>query len=139
MPGDDFAKGCKIFLDIQGYVRAARNDKSIFKSSFWKNVFCMKGTIEEIGLMPDDIVESQKNKLLIITNSSKGCDIFFKKNIYKFSPKNIIKIKDAIGAGDAFFVGFISKLIHTNDITKSGNFAVEEIEKFLSSKNNEQN
>lgn len=127
----------KIFLDVQGYVRAAKNDESTYKSSFWNNIFCMKGTREEIDSVPREIIEHQKAKLLIITNGSDGCNIFFKNNEYRFRPKNIINAKDTVGAGDTFFAGFISEFMHTNDIINSGNFAAAEAEKFLTSKDNE--
>ncbi|MFA6048125.1 MAG: PfkB family carbohydrate kinase [Parcubacteria group bacterium] len=135
----DLSKEGEIFLDVQGYVRAAKEDGSIYKSILWNNIFCMKGTQQEIDLIPEDIIERQKDKLLIITNGNKGCKILFKKKERSFSPQRIIVAKDTIGAGDTFFASFMVKFMHTNDITKSGNFAVEETEKFLASKNNEQN
>jgi FMN phosphatase YigB (HAD superfamily) len=128
-------QNAKIFLDVQGYVRAAKKDRLIYKSNFWNDIFCIKGNSQEIKELPKDIIKSQKNKCLITTNGSRGATIYFKGRKHTFNTKNI-KSRDTIGAGDTFFAGFIAKFIKDNgDIEKSGKYAGEEVGKFLSDKN----
>lgn len=124
----------KIFLDIQGHIRNSRINSSVFKSDFWKKVFCMKMNEEEMKELPNKIILSQKKKMMIITRGSNGFSIYFKGKKFDFKVNNI-EASDYIGSGDTFFAGFIVGLIKKNyDIIKSGNFAIREVTKFLLSK-----
>jgi sugar/nucleoside kinase (ribokinase family) len=43
----------------------------------------------------------------------------------KLYPVDKVEIKDLVGAGDTFLASFVYKLINTNDINESLNFANE--------------
>lgn len=136
IPCDNLPNGAKIFLDVQGYARSARKNRGVYKLDFWNNIFCMKSNDHEIKELPKKIINNQKKKCLIISKGNKGAEIYFKNKKCIFVAKKI-KSKDTIGAGDTFFANFIVKFMYTNDIIKSGNFAIKKTDFFLISKNNE--
>lgn len=74
--------GIKLFIDIQGYVRDGKNlgKKHPWEqlASFHQNIYCIKGTEEEISCISKEILEEQKKKMLIITRGSEGLDLFYK-------------------------------------------------------------
>lgn len=57
---------------------------------------------------------------LIVTLGSRGCT--YKNKLY---PVEKVEIKDLVGAGDTFLASFVYKLINTNDVNESLNFANE--------------
>lgn len=119
-----------VFLDVQGYIREAKNNPSFYDLEFWNNIFCIKGNKKEISKLPKVILDNQKEKLLIITNENKGAIIFFQGREYILKAKKV-RSKDAIGAGDTFFGNFIYRFIKTKDVLRSGKFAISETENFL--------
>jgi len=127
-----------IFLDIQGYVRNGKNfgQKKIWNPSekIIKNIFCIKGTKEELRYLPSQIIRIQKQKLLIATNGKNGCEIFIFGKKYLIKPQKVIKTKNTIGAGDTFFANFMTQLIKTLDIVDSARYGVEKTSDFLLSK-----
>lgn len=128
---DSFDGMAKVFLDVQGYIRSAAKDPSIYTLKFWNKIACIKGNRKEISKLPRKIVDRQKKKLLIVTKGDEGSTIYFKNKKYLFRAKKI-KTQDTIGAGDTFFANLIiSLLVKRNDIIQSGNFATRETEKFL--------
>lgn len=132
---NEFSDETKLFLDVQGYIRVAKNDQSIFKYDFWKNIYCMKGTKEEIQQIPKEIIKRQKEKILLVTKGSKGCDIYSKGKKMVLKPKTIAETKNTIGAGDTFFASFIVAFVKNNyNIVESGNFAIKETLIFLNNK-----
>jgi hypothetical protein len=126
----------KLFVDLQGYVR----DGSAFgKKKAWNDVraivphiFCLKGNDVEMSYIPNDVLENQKNRMLIITKDKNGVDIFFKNRAYSFTPERIIKPKHTIGAGDTFFANFVYQFLKTANIQESATFAINKTSDFLS-------
>lgn len=123
----------KIFLDIQGYIRANKKTDVLFKSSFWDKICCIKGTEKEINNLSKDIIKNQKKKCLIITKGEKGSIIYNKNKKYIFKTKKI-ESKNTIGAGDTFFAAFVYFFTKTNSIEKSGILATDEVKNFLNDK-----
>ncbi len=125
----------KIFLDIQGYVRGGKNlgGKKLFHQSneVTSSIFCLKGTEEEIRYLQKDFVKNQKQKILIITKGSKGCEAFIFGKKYVIKPKKILDIKNTIGAGDTFFAYFVSQMYKNNNPVKSIKYATEKTSNFL--------
>lgn len=125
----------KLFVDIQGYVR----DGSAFgKKKAWNEIkafapyiFCLKGNEVEMQYIPSDILEDQKNRMLVITKDKKGVDIFYKGQEYNFVPERIIKPKHTIGAGDTFFANFVYEFLKTKNIQDSTDFALSKTSDFL--------
>lgn len=129
----------KIFLDIQGYVRDGRN---FGKKKSWQpaaaiinNIFCLKGTEEELSYLPKKFLKIQKQKILLITRGNKGCRVFTNGKFFTVKPDKIIKTSDTIGAGDTFFAYFIAKFIKDNNVKQSVKYASDKTSNFLKNKN----
>ncbi|MFH0712726.1 MAG: PfkB family carbohydrate kinase [Candidatus Jorgensenbacteria bacterium] len=129
----------RVFLDVQGYVR---NGDDFGKKKFWKpnkevfaNIFCLKGTKEELQNMPKQYVEAQKQKLLLITDGKLGCEIFAFGKRHTIKPSKIITSKNTIGAGDTFFAYFVLRYAKTAKVLDSAKYAVKKTSAFLSAQN----
>lgn len=129
----------KVFLDVQGYVR---NGNDFGKKKTWKprqeifeSIFCLKGTKEELKNIPLKFLKQQKQKILIVTNGKKGCEVFASGKRYIIKPTKIIKVKNTIGAGDTFFAFFVMQFIKTEKLLESVNFAVNKTSNFLNTQN----
>jgi len=125
----------KIFLDIQGYVR---NIHTFGKKALWKNIekyakniYCMKGTKEEVSYVPKNVYENQKKRLLIITDGKNGVEWFFKGKKYFIPVNKKIKSLYTIGAGDTFFGYFIGYLYKRKTIKISLEKTCIKTENFL--------
>lgn len=114
----------RLFVDIQGYVR--RNNRFGGKrvsSEFAKvadNIYCLKGTEEEIGYLPADIIEKQSNKLLLVTKGKQGVDVYHKGSCVTVDTIPVENLRDTVGAGDTFFayvVAFMSRGMDAVDAT----------------------
>lgn len=130
----------RAFLDIQGYVR---DGEDFGKKKNWNpgekisnSIFCAKGTKEEASYLSAEFVSSQKEKLLIITDGERGCDVFAFGGKYKIKPAKIIKSENTIGAGDTFFAYFISRFIESSDPLESAQYAAQKTSEFLSESQN---
>jgi len=125
----------KVFLDIQGYVR---NIHIFGKKVLWidikkyaKNIYCMKGTKEEISCLPKNVYEDQKKRLLIITDGKNGVEWFSKGKKYFIPVSKKIKALHTIGAGDTFFGYFVGYLYEGKTIKMSLEKACIETTNFL--------
>lgn len=133
--GDNPNKQARIFLDIQGYVRDLNflGGKAFFNAPFLKNIFCLKGTEEELKFLPKKIIKNQKNKCLIITRGAKGSVIYYKNKKFIFKPFEKIRIISTIGVGDTFFASFVLNFIKSSgNIVESGRAATKDATGFLS-------
>ena len=61
-------------------------------------------------------------KVLVVTNDSKGADVFFNGKKYHF-PAYPVQVVDATGAGDIFAASFLIKYAETLDIATSTAYA----------------
>lgn len=127
----------KIFLDVQGYVR---NGKDFGKKKPWKprkevfeNIFCLKGTKEEIKHVSAQLIKRQKRKILLITNGKRGCEVFAYGKRYLVRPQKVVSTNNTIGAGDSFFAYFVAQFIKTGNILYSVKYATKETSSFLQS------
>ena len=130
----------KTFLDVQGYVR---NGNDFGKKKIWKpskvvfaNIFCLKGTKEELQNIPKKYVETQKQKVLLITKGKLGCEIFAFGKRYNIKPSKVVASKNTIGAGDTFFAYFVSRFAKTAKVLDSAKYAIKKTSLFLSAQNN---
>lgn len=126
----------KLFVDVQGYVR----DGSAFgKKKSWQgvedvapNIFCLKGNSIEINMLPPEVVSDQKSKRMLITTRGKdGVEIFYQGQKLDIRPREVIKPKDTVGAGDTFFANFVYQFIKTGSTRKSAGFALQKTSEFL--------
>lgn len=128
----------KVFIDIQGYVRQGDDfgEKRTWEESqsFADQIYCMKGTREEISYLPSQVREGQKKRVLLITDGPKGVEIFHEGKHDYLSPKEKINAKNTLGAGDTFFAYVVALMYKGNDILKSVELAQQETVKFLKSK-----
>jgi len=136
--GNNVPENTKVFLDIQGYVRDLKHfgQKTFFNSPFLENVFCLKGTAEEINYLPKEVIKNQKSRCLIITKGSSGLVIYDRRKRFLLRPKQKIQCKNTLGAGDTLFAYFVNQFLKTNDVFKSAQCAVKKTFEFLSTKAN---
>ncbi|QQG44204.1 MAG: hypothetical protein HYW86_05090 [Candidatus Roizmanbacteria bacterium] len=128
----------QIFLDIQGYVR---DGQDFGKKKHWRpgkgiqqSIFCLKAGDYEISYIPKSFIEIQKEKILLITKGTKGCDLFVFGKKYSFETQRVIKTKNTLGAGDTFFANFVSNYMKTENPLEGIHFATDRVLEFLSSK-----
>ena len=138
MSGNDVPEGAKVFLDVQGYVRNLKHfgTKAFFKDAFLENIFCLKGTAEEMNYLPKEIIKNQKSKCLIITKGGDGLILYDKGKKFLLKPKRKIWCKDTLGAGDTLFAYFVNRFIETGNALKSVQYAIRKTSEFLSAKAN---
>lgn len=125
----------KVFFDVQGYVRDGKNfgGKQLWRPSidFTKPIFCLKGTQEELSYIPTEIIQAQKQKILIETRGAKGCKLFAFGQEYQLLPTKVITTKNTIGAGDTFFAYFIANFIKGIEPVDCAIQAMESTSSFL--------
>jgi len=124
-----------LFLDLQGYVR---DGDDFGKKKYWKQIgklgdkiFCIKSTREEMAYIPDGVLKDQKNRLLVITDGSKGTEIFSQGIRYRIPTKAIKKLKNTIGAGDTFLAYFVASLYKGLGVEQAGEYARDRTHAFL--------
>lgn len=124
-----------VFLDIQGYVRSKGSfgQKKNWRPNemIFSNIFCLKATREELKYIPSKYIKEQKQKILLVTKGRFGCDVFYFGKKFAIKPEKIIKINNAVGAGDTFFAYFISKYIKTYNVIASVKYATARVSIFL--------
>lgn len=128
----------KVFVDIQGYVRDA---KETGKKKMWEviekysnNIFCLKGTEEEMSYLPKNVFEEQKEQLLIITDGEKGFKYFFQGKEYSEPVKRKIEARNTIGVGDTFLGYLVGYLYMEKSLKFSIQNSIKKTEMFLESK-----
>lgn len=127
-----------LFIDVQGLVRDGRDfgkkKKWLVPAGLAENIYCLKGTAEEIGLLDREFISSQKNKLLIITHGAKGAEIFYRGSSRTIKAASVNGLKDTIGAGDTFFGFFVAALYKGKDPFSAAEDAVQKTRGFLLTK-----
>lgn len=123
----------KVFLDVQGFTRI----KGDFTKKSWKpdsllseKIFCLKATGKELSFLPADLIEKQKQKMLLITYGAAGSELYCLGEKYFKTPEEV-PIKDTVGAGDTFFAYFISQSIKNNSPEDDLHYATEKTNQFL--------
>jgi hypothetical protein len=129
----------KLFIDIQGYVRdgSKYGGKQIWTELEDEQIkaACLKGTAEEMQYLPKNILENQKQRLMIITNGADDIVFFYRGNKLSIKPKPIISPKDTIGAGDTFFTHAVCNLYKKLPVREAIQLAADATSEFLSRKN----
>ncbi len=129
----------RLMVDIQGYVR----DGSAFgRKQAWpldaeitKQIFCLKGTEEEVGYIPHDLVEDQKaQRMLVITRGEEGATVYFKGQEFIIPAEVVVDLPDTVGAGDTFFAYYVAALSETEDPESAGRYAAQKTAAFLARK-----
>ena len=137
LDGLDKYKG-KVFLDAQGLTR---EPEEFGKKKNWQiekalinSIFCLKVADYELPYVNKDLIEKQKEKILLLTRGSKGCEMYCFSESSFIRPRNVIKPPNTIGAGDTFFANFTAKYIATENAVSAAIFASQQTTNFLSSK-----
>ncbi len=128
----------KLFLDIQGYVRDPKKF-SVKKqwpqiSSLVEYIYCLKGTNQEVKLLPKSVINIAKKKLLIITDGSNKVKVFHDNKKFEFSIVKVNNLFDYIGAGDTFFGHFVAGLYKGFTMNNSAKIAINKTRIFLENK-----
>lgn len=128
----------RLFVDLQGFVR---NGNDFGKKQTWKeissladNIFCLKGTAEEIKYIPASVLKSQKQRLLLITHGGRGVDVFYKGQHTFVPAKKINGLRNTIGAGDTFLAYFISSMYKGKQPVEAAGYACAKTATFLETK-----
>lgn len=128
----------RLFVDLQGFVRNGNDfgKKQTWEkiASFKENVFCLKGTAEEVKYIPEEVLESQKKRLLLITHGDKGVDVFFNGQRTFIPTKKISGLKNTIGAGDTFLAYFVSCIYKGERPVAAAEYACKKTVVFLKTK-----
>jgi hypothetical protein len=129
----------KFFIDIQGYIR---DEKVVGKKNFFneikglsKNIYCLKGTREEISYLPKSVFDDQKKRLLIITDGENGIEYYSQGKKHLESVDEMIRSSDTIGAGDSFFGYFVGLMSQGIFLEKAIKIAMQKTAIFLEQKN----
>jgi len=122
----------KVFVDVQGYVRVEPVHSDFWQHSYWKHIYCLKGTKEEILMMPEAVIENQKQRCLIATDGGRGIRVFLKNVEYNFAPE-LINPPNTIGAGDTFMAAVVYNWNEMN-ISSVINKAMADVSHFLKNK-----
>lgn len=136
--GVAFFRG-KVFVDIQGYVRNGNDfgKKMIWEEAkeFAKNIFCLKGTREEVSCLPAEVQKDQKeNRLLIATDGRKGLELFYQGEGLHIPTTRVVTPRDTIGAGDTFFGYFVASMYKGSNPEEAARYATDEAIEFLARK-----
>ena len=129
----------RLFVDVQGYVRDGSDfgSKQVwpFGSNVTSKIFCLKGTEEEIGYIPDDIIDEQKKeRMLVVTQGERGVTIYHKGLQSNIPAQTLNDLPDTIGAGDTFFSYYVAALSNGAEVEAAGYYAVRKTQKFLEKK-----
>ena len=128
----------KIFVDIQGFVRDGRDfgKKRVWEESknFANKIFCLKGTKQEVSFLPTEVQESQKSRMLVVTDGKNGVDLFFQGTKTYIPVEKVVKTKDTIGAGDTFFAYFVVAMFQGKSPVEAAKTAIQKTSEFLERK-----
>lgn len=124
-----------VALDGQGFVRKSksRNMKMDIPEDILEKICILKLTKEEARFTTIRTLDGQKNRILLITDGSRGFVIYANNKKYAFEARKINPI-DTIGAGDTFFTAFCVRYSEKRKIEDVAMYAKEYTEKFLCSK-----
>jgi len=93
----------RLCVDLQGIVRGDDfSEKRVWDidPEVARNIFCIKGTCDEVAYLPARVREEQKERLLVITNGPNGVELFHKGEYRRLEATAIDDLPDTIGAGD---------------------------------------
>ncbi len=128
----------RLFIDIQGYVRMPGD---FGQKQPWSGllkladqVFCLKGTAEEIKCLPNSVIENQKNRLLIITYGDKGADIFYQGQRSRIKANEVTGLDNTIGAGDTFLAYIAASMYRGNSPEVAATYSTQKTSQFLQQK-----
>lgn len=128
----------RMFVDVQGFVREAQKfgDKKAWKVNqvLADQIFCIKGTAEEIKYLPEAVLERQKQRLLIITRGKDGVEMFYKGKRRHFNINEVKGLKHTIGAGDTFMGHFVAKIYKGAPVVDAARYAILDVVAFLKQK-----
>jgi hypothetical protein len=127
-----------LFIDLQGYVR---DGDDFGKKVVWsppaaiaKQIFCLKGTEEEMTYIPKEVYESQRDRLLVTTRGADGVAVTYKGETKNVPTQPVSGLKDTIGAGDTFLGYFVSSMYHGHDPVSAAKYANVKTGEFLTHK-----
>lgn len=128
----------RLFVDLQGYVRDGHD---FGKKHAWgidpdlvSNIYCLKGTAEEIDCLSPVMLRSQKKRLLIVTHGAEGAEIFDHGQHYVIAPNRVDGLADTIGAGDTFLANFVVAMFNGAAPIRAGEYASSNTAEFLRTK-----
>lgn len=129
----------RLMLDIQGYVRDGSGfgakQKWPLSEEITKQVYCLKGTKEEIGYIPESLVRDQKaSRMLVVTDGEKGAVVYFEGAEYVIPTQRVDNLSDTVGAGDTFFAYYVAALSTGNAPKDAGVYAARKTADFLTRK-----
>jgi sugar/nucleoside kinase (ribokinase family) len=122
-------------VDLQGYVR---NGRGFGRKRPWMRVdtianrlFCLKGTREEVSLLPSDIIKQQKQRLLVVTDGAQDLEVYHQGRHATIPVQQVTGLTNTIGAGDTFFGHFVAGLAKGIAPTTAAEVATEAARRFL--------
>ncbi|HLZ15310.1 MAG TPA: PfkB family carbohydrate kinase [Candidatus Saccharimonadales bacterium] len=128
----------RLFIDIQGYVRKPGD---FGQKQFWgglpklaDQIFCLKGTAEEIKCLPRPVIEDQKTRLLIVTYGDEGADIFYEGRRSRIKANKIAGLDNTIGAGDTFLAYTAASMYRGSPPEAAATYAAQKTAQFLQQK-----
>ncbi len=132
----------KLFVDLQGYVRDGTDfgkkqpSKTINRMA--GEIFCLKGTKEEVSCLSESALERQKRRLLLITDGDQGVELFYKGLSSSFSVNKISGLSNTIGAGDTFLAYFVASMFRGGAPKVATQYAIDQTSIFLRTKSSKE-
>lgn len=125
----------QVFLDVQGFVRDGRNFGAKIpwypNPSTMKRVTCLKATVKELQFVSPDIVENQKQAMLLVTLGPAGSVLYWQGQEYHVVPQKVTADNHTIGAGDTLFAYFVCAVVRGRTPLDSLQWATEQTSIFL--------
>lgn len=125
----------RLCLDIQGYVRDGEDfgRKQLWSdgASLLGSIYCLKGTKQEIACLPREVLEDQKQRVLVVTDGERGAEIYYKGTLFRIPVAKIDNLIDTIGAGDTFFGHFVAAMFRGKPPEAAGIYAAKKTTQFL--------
>lgn len=132
----------RVCIDVQGFVRDPHNFGA---KQLWETlpqseaIFCLKGTKEEMCFIPHQLLEAQKQRILVVTDGRNGSEVYFYGDSLRVNCPEVVESMNTIGAGDTFFGYFVGAMVKGQRPPEAACHATERTIAFLAAKQTGEN
>lgn len=129
-----------VAVDMQGYVRRPGGGRRIYPvtSRIAEKLSCVKVAHRELPYLEPSFVESQKQRILIVTRGARDVTFWVEGKESQVSVEKSVKIRNTIGAGDIFLASFTVAIMRGLTVKDAVLFARDEVYSFLEARKKEE-